>query len=379
MPEPGVGIEIENRSIYLINNSEAAKNVPAEEGGKIKGKQLLIPDVSRSGEFISWWSPTAELAGGAESGVQRLTPEFIVHGPDVMQRPGTGQGVKLDDANAGVLARIGKDIQDFLMSWTASSSKSLRIKGYESAGTWEANNVTNMEFKYWGLQVTAPVPLSSLYQILPMLTEGELLKITSPLIFRAERLVKVQQQDLPADIALHQALPQGLALDALLGFLSLVTTYLKGAKTDTSGQGLKHVVSIMPRTDFTTMWKMCHGSIDTNSISRLAEHLCGKFEISLEQTNFKWKDKMEVHELSANQWLEELPTKDLIAEWDKMYRHGQIGGLGALTEHVIGHSEIAAPVFEFRDLGSVLTTGIEAKLRELEENIRQLHQAAVVT
>jgi hypothetical protein len=228
--------------------------------------------------------------------------------------------------------------------------------------------------------VTAPIPLAALYEMLPVLNdEGKIDLKRDPLISaeKGAALVRLKPDELPTELT------SGLKererdLHALLAFLSLVVSYIKAGPSDVGGQGLKHVIPIMPRTDFATLYMQCNASLSpyfkttSSSLTDLVKRVCAGRTIEFDNARLLWKEQA----LKVTDWIGALPKADRVAEYDKKYRHGQIGGLGSTMEHLVANDAMNVPIFEFRDIGSVETTKLTTFLKDTEQKIRDIHLRA---
>jgi hypothetical protein len=372
VPLPGLGFELECRGISLRNEGDLAKQASDDERERVRGKEILVDSSLTGGvKFPKDWTLTAELVGAV--GVELLCPEIVIHGPDAQGRTGTGQGVKLTPGNVDVTAAIGADVVEFVGQW-AKKPDPVAIRGFDNYGTWAIGQLAEamVRYKTWGLQVTAPVPLAALYAMLPVTDdEDNLIQLLHPLISDIKRraLVRVTAEELTPRP------PAGPDTDAFLAFLSLVISYIKAGPLDTNARGLKHVIPIMPRTDFSALYQSC-AKVLSSPLTDTVRSVCTGRGIEFDKAQLYWKNAGEVVALDAVQWITQLPTKDLVAEYDKLYRHGQIGGLGSTMEQLIGDPNASVPIFEFRDISGVFTEKLTGFLTKIEAAIRGIHAKA---
>jgi hypothetical protein len=157
--------------------------------------------------------------------------------------------------------------------------------------------------------------------------DGGLLARPHPLIsFEKYRtIVRVAEEDL------DPRPESGPAADTLLAFLSLVVSYIKAGPLDTNARGLKHVISIMPRTDFNTLHRECAKALKKSLVDTV-QQVCDRRDIRFKDAQLYWRQKSTIIPLNAVDWVKNLPDHDLVADYDKRYRHGQIGGLGSTME-----------------------------------------------
>ena len=118
----------------------------------------------------------------------------------------------------------------------------------------------------WAMQVTAPLPFEAINDLF----EKTLVPpVTSPLLagFRpSENIVSVTQE-------FFQSTPNGISPNSVkadvLGFLSLIMSYAKSAKPTNpavySTKSPKNTISIMPRTDFVTLYAQVQSTLPLGS------------------------------------------------------------------------------------------------------------------
>ena len=373
MPQPGIGFELECRSIRLANDTEKAKQAPGGERERVRGKELLVGDhLTKAGKYRDAWTLTAELV--STSGIGLLCPEIVVHGLDAQSRRGRGQGVKLTLDNAGVAGEIGTELVDFVTKWSGVLEP-VRIDQCDDYGPWTTEKFEPAG-KTWGQQITAPIPLASLYAMLPIADphDPNAPAKTHPFV-AARSLIRLTRDDLPAPIL--KAKCSETEIDALLALLSLIVSYAKQGPRDTVAKGLKHLIPIMPRTDFAAMVRSCEPAIAAfGSVRDLVTYVCDVRNIELKTARLYWQSGAAVIALQVTDWLDQLPKKDLVAEHDRAFRHAQIGGLGATMEHLIGRPDLQAPIFEFRDVGGCATSQLPAFMERVEYEVRRIHELA---
>lgn len=158
----------------------------------------------------------------------------------------------------------------------------------------------------------------------------------------------------------------------VLGFLTIVLAYVRAAETNDPTQGPKHSSSIMPRTNFRTVYvrtgvkAVVEGWIQNVRKNPDVETHYGFEAVDLKpfvlavrldyeflprgETDFpttlalRWDDwhntRDEAHSLTIKDWLADLQKYqdefDLVSLYDGKYQAGQIGGLGHKMERIIG-------------------------------------------
>lgn len=276
----------------------------------------------------------------------------------------------------------------------------------------------------WQYQATAPLPLAAVNEVIYMALTGE----KNALLSDAERGSKKNFVWVNKDF--FQAIPEGnrpedVSEDAM-GFLSLVLSYAKNAerRADTSASP-KSSISIMPRTDFASLYQDVSGSLKGDLYQLVSLLACYKNDEGKEVTYVKdLTNQTYRRQLNANEhshrfdkdfcdgdaknpkpkegmnkktlmtfegadpktqkkdtkkvdlkgWMEMLPKgKDLLAEADGLIDK-QIGGLGSAREELIGNPKRLIPLFEFRDMGSVTSKDFEKTVNNIEDALVALHK-----
>lgn len=109
----------------------------------------------------------------------------------------------------------------------------------------------------WAPQVTAPLPLEAINDLFSKAVAGQ----NSPLLssINPGRGMVFVNKDF------FQSKPNGISStavkDDVLGFFSLVMSYAKGAKAFEEDASPKELTSIMPRTDFTNLFKQVKSAV----------------------------------------------------------------------------------------------------------------------
>ena len=111
----------------------------------------------------------------------------------------------------------------------------------------------------WAPQVTAPLPLEAISDLFSKAVPGtpsELLP-TNP----SPRMVWVSKD-------FFQSNPNGISADSVkadvLGFFSLILSYAKNARNEGEDESPKELTSIMPRTEFTTVFAQVKPTVPLN-------------------------------------------------------------------------------------------------------------------
>lgn len=388
--DPAIGFELECRGIPLDNSSEKATSIGEDYhiSACLKGNAFIIPGATHS----SNWALTAETVSNS---IKRIATEAVVRGPE-------GKGVKFS-SNSEIGMTIGNEIVAAVKKWAPHKGLQVKVKGFEKFGSWTVQSPKFYSpYLGWGLQVTAPFPLS-----------GILSMIFKPSALLERRSVQayptLTKESLPWIGSKKDGTAKYLDNHDVLGFLTIVLAYVNAAKTNDPAQGPKSSSSIMPRTDFRTMYirtgvkavvedwirgvrknpdVKAHYGFEVVDLKKfvLAVGLdCGfrpRGETDFPTTLvLRWENRHntrdEIHCLTIGDWLADLQKiqngVDLVSLYDKKYQAGQIGGLGNKMEKIIGGVR-ALPIFEFRDLSSGFTEAIPKSLQECERAVRDAHK-----
>lgn len=291
--------------------------------------------------------------------------------------------------------------------WAPCSAKECKvsIKGFDNLGQWSvkwpAAQALDLNKFPFGPQVTTAMPLGAVLDILgdakakntaknPLASSGALdaarIKILTKKDF--ESFTKISRSDID---------------DEFLGFFSLLTSYCVLARFTDPKKGPKHLLPVMPRTDFVAQYtkfiepKLKKQFLDkTVSLLDVVVKVSGNAQLAKE--GFKWNtgrtvnipevwaDKaknLESGKLDIEDFINHiqgfdkktkkaLPKMDLLKLMDKAMRHGQIGSLSNKMETVLGSTK-EAPIFEFRELDPVLGPKLGAALESYEKKVIAYH------
>lgn len=391
--DPAIGFELECRGIPLENYSKEVTSIGKHYpiSARLKGNAFIIPGMLHSPN----WAFTAETISDS---IGRIATEAVVRGPE-------GKGVKFS-SNAEIGMTIGNEIVAAIKEWAPHKGVEVMVKGFERLGSWTIQRPDIYSpYLGWGLQVTAPFPLSGIQSII--------VKPSALLERRSTRAyLTLTKESLPWIGNKKKGMAEYLDNHDVLGFLTIVLAYVNAAKTNDPIQGPKHSSSIMPRTDFRTMYirtgvktavedwiqkvrtnpdvRAHYGFevVDLKSFVLAVGIECGfrpRGETDFPTTLvLRWDDwhntRDEIYCLTIKDWLTDLQKDrdgiDLVSLYDKKYQAGQIGGLGNKMERIIGGVK-ALPIFEFRDLSSGFTEAIPRSLQECEKAVRKAHGNAL--
>ncbi|KAL9094050.1 MAG: hypothetical protein Q9165_003720 [Trypethelium subeluteriae] len=230
----GIGVEFECTNVIL-----QSKGCSMEDTYSSKGKTID----QRQGTN---WRLTADTTLGAQG---LLDAEYILDGTQI--KIGTGAA-----------EQAAKDVAQDILAWNpnSESSKPVRIEPYNGpCNTWtiiKPEYGTSSSSLKWLLQITAPMPL----EVISDLFEESITKNppSSKLLPETNYLAKRYKVYVSPEF--FQSNPNGIGTSNVgkdvLGFFSLVMSYAKSADEVLHGESAKTLTSIMPRTDFTSIFKM---------------------------------------------------------------------------------------------------------------------------
>ncbi|KAI9712003.1 MAG: hypothetical protein M1820_001711 [Bogoriella megaspora] len=366
----GLGVEVEMGMIVI----KGKEDLTVEQREKIKGAEM-IPIGYATGAKTNW-DLTAEI------GPLQVFPEAIVDG--LKNKVGEHK-----------TKSIGEEIFKFFKEWAPCRGKDCKvtIKGFDDLGPWSViwpkDEPVDLSKSPFSPQVTTAMPLQAVLEILsdtknnkhnPLASKGALygpkIQILTKDDFKSFKKIKAKDID-----------PE------FLGFFSLLTTYCVLAEASDPKEGPKRIAPVMPRTDFVAQYRKF---IEP----KLKDQLSPKYPCSkLAKEKFKWTpevrtpidkdwigkaEDLKTGTLEVEKFLDYLQgydkaTKktltqmDLVSLMDKTMRHGQIGNLGNKMEKVVGGSE-SVPVFEFRELDTVLGSNLETAMGSYEEKVIEYHK-----
>ncbi|KAI1349146.1 hypothetical protein F5Y01DRAFT_327670 [Xylaria sp. FL0043] len=339
------------------------------------------------------WELTVDTTRDAAN---QLQPEYILNGQIVK----TGQGMAGPAA-----AAIAAD----LLEWNPSpDSPGMTVEGLDEC-TWtiKASSLGPPASISWQRQITAPLPLEAVNEIIEMARKDYTVMPPISLLpaqyKRGKRLIYVSREFFQS---FQGEIPKDPTPD-LLGFFSLVISYVKAASDYRSGVSPKFLLPILPRNDFQTMFNLVRGSLGSsldmgdgslyNIVKTLAcyEWYTDDDYVSLEvDTGYCTGDvenpapgpKLDqlgfqvtggkinpAPSFTIKEWMDDLQANkgDRLSIADKTY-DGQIGGFGDKMEYVLGTTRLV-PLFEFRDLGSSVASQFEDVVTTAENEVINLH------
>ncbi|KAK2016140.1 hypothetical protein LZ32DRAFT_645301 [Colletotrichum eremochloae] len=267
----------------------------------------------------------------------------------------------------------------------------------------------------WDLQVTAPLPLEAIQDLLIALFKRE----DHPLLIKDKNwmrnVVYVQKNWLDSKFFQEMTGGSAWATKDVMGFLSLLLTHIKSAQELTASrhsptlrhamrtQGPKILVWIMPRMYWTTVFhSIKHRMPQGVELWTILEHLAcyrnsrdgglwldsdfcqGNVDDPKPNGKLKkkaWSLQRGRKPLRVQKWVTSIVTRpathpDALSEWDEKHFDGQIGGfdkLGKKFETVLG-SNREVPIWEFRGLGVSWRKNLLERMLAMQSAVIELHK-----
>lgn len=240
----GLGVEFESSAV-IFSSPQCSISDTNQAKGKLVG--------NRKG--VNWEltaDTTNEIAG-------QLTAEYILDGTQI----------KIGDGTASAAAAA---VSGDLISWDPSAdmaNNQWNIDG-NACNPWKVSNPSrgggpgNL---IWSVQATAPLPFEAINDLAAAAVTNPVTSPLLPAVRPGKNVVSVTKQ-------FFQSTPNGISSDSVkpdvLGFFSLVISYAKGA-TDISsnpvysGSSPKSTISIMPRTEFVTLYAQVKSTLPGTS------------------------------------------------------------------------------------------------------------------
>ncbi|KAH6638135.1 hypothetical protein C7974DRAFT_423057 [Boeremia exigua] len=381
--KPGIGVELEIRNINIVG---PGKPLVGEKREAIKG--AVMTPVGFAGAPKLNWALTAEV------GESNILPEAIVDGIKN----------KVGDHQTKV---IGDQIFQFFKGWAPCSAKGCKVKinGFDNLGEWSVKwpmQPIDSDKMLFGPQVTTAMPLGAVLKILADAKAKNTVKnpLASSGALDAAR-IKILTK---ADFASFKKISPSDIDDEFLGFFSLLTSYCVLAKFTDPKKGPKHLLPVMPRTDFVAQYtkfiekKLTKQFLDkTTSLLDVVVKVSGNAQLAKEA--FKWNtgaiatipenwagkaNNIKTGKLEIDDFINHiqgfdkttkktLPKMDLLKLMDKTMRHGQIGSLNNKMELVLDSTK-EAPIFEFRELDYVHGAKLGTTLGTYEDKVIAYHK-----
>lgn len=196
-----------------------------------------------------------------------------------------------------------------------------------------------------------------------------------------------------------QSKPGGLEPDAVtedvLGFLSLLVSYAKVARAMDEDETLRHLLPIMPRTDFVGQLNQVSSKLQnvdiyqvvtilacyTNGAASIDTNFCGGDVGSpsptdqMDQQTFTVSTAADSKSLKVKDWITGLSgdsATDALAELDT-FVGGSFGAFGSTVEKMVG-SDRQVPLYEFRRLPAILTGELRGWTEEHENAELEYHK-----
>ncbi|KAH8705721.1 hypothetical protein BGW36DRAFT_422261 [Talaromyces proteolyticus] len=362
----GLGFEFETSSIRFQSD-----HCNYEDTHQAKGKMVN----GRSG--INW-KLTADFL---DIGV--LSAEYILDGTQIKIGASTAEAAAKAVADDIISWNPFADMTDNKVSITGNLCNPWTIFGGGTAG-----EVATIQ---WSPQVTAPMPLQAIYELFGQRTGSILLPKPT---HANQNMVMVTKK-------FFQSNPNGMSSNDIqedvLGFFSIIMTYAKAAdKLDESGP--KALMSIMPRTEFSTIFKLvksrvkgdlyeivkvlaCYKSnendvdLDSHYCSGTVESPTPNGQMDKQSFTLVMDDKGKQDSASVKDWMDSIQagiSPDRLTEVDEV-RNSQVGGLGKALENLLDSSQ-AAPLFEFRRLAKITASDLSDFASKVESAVIDFHK-----
>ncbi|KAJ5587661.1 uncharacterized protein N7459_003426 [Penicillium hispanicum] len=367
------------------SNKAAGMGVEFESAGlRFNSAKCSIPDTnSAKGAVIGGRKGTNwELTGDVlAAGV--LSAEYILDGQTIL--------LGTDDA-----VNAAKAVVNDITSWNPSAEMTDNTVDVADSpcNPWtitEPSEGKDIKDVTWAPQITVAMPLKAINYIFTQRTASNL-----PLL---PKIARANQNMVTVTSEFFQASPNGISAssvgDDVLGFFSLVLTYAKAAdKMD--NESPKYLSSIMPRTDFTTMFSLVKSKVpgtlydlvntlacyknngdsvelDTEFCSGTAASPTPNGKMDKQTFYLEYNDKED--SCTVKEWMESIQdskSPDRLSEVDQVL-NGQVGGLKKKLENLVG-TTISAPLLEFRRLPSVTVSGMESMVSSAEAAVVSLQK-----
>ncbi|KAI1320050.1 hypothetical protein F5Y16DRAFT_417644 [Xylariaceae sp. FL0255] len=366
---PGMGVEFETQGFTL--NS---RGVPLDEIYDMKFSQVYNSDGSaRAG-------PNFKLTVDSSlNSANTLSPEYII----------LGQTAKI--STGAVSAAAAAVYEDFL-DWKPNVMTPPMKVGEEYDYKWTASGSTTfpLDDYVWDMQVTVPMPLEAVCDVFAdanTLNNG----LGSPTNYL-----------LPIADDFFQFVAGLTNPDKdVMAFFSLILTYVKNARKVNKSPKLNS--SIMPRTDFLTIFKLVQPKLasvltDSDSLYQIVKQLaCWNWNSGQVMLNLRYcsansnpslaptpNSYMDTVQYSTNDgdtmsimdWINGIqnpgPDGDLLKNFDVNF-DSQIGGFGSLVENIL-NTNTPVPLFEFRDLLRISASAFQPSVENVENQVINYHR-----
>lgn len=124
-----------------------------------------------------------------------------------------------------------------------------------------------IDYAVWSRQITAPLPLEAINNLMYKAVVGQ----HSPLLGSVKKhMVWVHPEFFRNSPG---GLTEGNVDEDVRGFLALILSYAKASQFVTPQSSPKFLTSIMPRTDFVTMYDMVRDALEEESLWDVVKHL----------------------------------------------------------------------------------------------------------
>ncbi|KAL8830823.1 MAG: hypothetical protein Q9191_001221 [Dirinaria sp. TL-2023a] len=369
----GIGAEFESPFFYFVSPNCNADNTNAAKKEVVAG---------RTGS--NWF-----LSADTGAGFGKLHAEYILNGKNI--KVGTGDG-----------AKAGKAVTDDLISWQpwAGDGPNTVDVSNNKCNPWKIDGPSRKSKPQdlpWAPRITTSMPLEALYSLMKeQLAESDQRNILVGYPDRLNQLVIVTQLYFQSNT---NGIDGSKVTDDVLGFCSLILSYAKAATNKLEpDQSPKLSLSFMPRTEFNTIYDQVKSKLPgdlfalSNSLACYKTSKSGRVVVdtaycngpaSKPVPNDKFSTLSYINTLAkqpvtvnVKSWIQGMgngsPSPDGLSKFDESI-DGSIGGLGKQMEKMY-NSQRSAPLFEFRDLDTIETSGIEGFMTKVDLAIQSLHK-----
>lgn len=272
---PGMGVELEAKDVVLVPTHCSTW-----------GTEKRRPVVGRGGKM---WA----LTGDHSPTIPRiLFAEYVIDGTQVKV-----------GGNPSVAELVAGEVEESMHILEQEALRSdVFVKIHNSScESWKVERLRakspNREADkrvVWGAQVTAPMPLAMINEIFMWQTEH----VHGYLPTWSRRVLRSPSASQPDSPVLHEMFDLALSTDLapagqsedLLGLLALMLMVIRRSTVIRHGESPKHNWSIMPRTDFTSMFQsIWRGErFEGNLRTVLEKLLCFQYDGSTPQVDVMW-------------------------------------------------------------------------------------------
>ncbi|TVY15049.1 hypothetical protein LARI1_G006716 [Lachnellula arida] len=378
----GIGVQFKTDAILFRKGSRDCH----EQSAFASQKKM----VARRGSGQSW-----ALTADTQKDTDVLDAEYIID----------GRVVKIGSGDAGkAAAAIATD----LAAWDSSTKKNRNSFNIDQStcNRWTITTPDagkDFEDIHWSPSVTAPLPLEAISDLFAKNTANQAHALLPEVKGRGMRC-HVSRWMISVTKDFFQSSPNGISStavnDDVLGFFSLVVSYAKAAKSFNVDESPKMPITIIPRTDFTTIFAQVKGVvpgdlydlvkvlacyknngtnvvIDTAYCSGTVQAPVTGTKMDKQSFTFNSSSDCQPQSLRVSDWIRGIQgwtVPDGLTTLDKLM-DSSVGGLGTALEKLHGTSTRAVPLFEFRNLQNAKSGDFETRVKGYEQAVTAYHNA----